>query len=105
MFNQLCQDIRDLTLQAAELQSNKEIEDGLALLVKRQTLLEQLQALFISAEDNSKLYTPYTSLLLWVQKQDAINSAKIIEFREQSKHKSVHQAQIKKALNHYKNLT
>ena len=105
MFNQLCQRIRDLTLQAAEFVGNKEIEQSLALLVERQRLLEQLKVQFLSTGDDPDISTNFTSLLLWIQQQDAISSAQVVQFREQSKQETVTQVKIKKALHHYKNVT
>ncbi len=105
MFTLLSQRIRALTQQAEQLVDNKEIEQCLALLVERQRLLEELKQHLLSTEHDPELSTDFTSLLLWLQQQDAINSAKVVQFREQSKQKSVAQVKIKKALNHYKNVT
>jgi len=105
MFTQLCQRIRLLTLQAEELVNNKEIEQCLALLVERQSLLEQLKAQYLSVGHDPELSTTFTSLLRWIQQQDALNNAKVVQLRQESKQESVAQVKIKKALHHYKNVT
>ena len=104
MFTERCERIRELTIQAAELVEHKDIQQCLALLVERQTLLEQLQHQVLSLNGNSDIFNTYTALLLWVQQQDTINKAKVLDLRAQSKVKSSEQVKINKALYHYKNL-
>ncbi len=105
MFIQLCQRIRALTLQAEALVDNNQIEQCLALLVERQSLLEQLKEQFLSADHDPELSTTFTALLHWIQEQDAVSNARVVKFREQSKQESVAQVKVKKALHHYKNVT
>lgn len=105
MFIQLCQRIRASTLQAEALVDNKKIEQCLALLVERQSLLEQLKEQFLSADHDPELSATFTALLHWIQDQDTVNNAKVVQFREQSKQESVAQVKVKKALHHYKNVT
>lgn len=105
MFTLLCQRIRELTLQAAELVDNNQIQQCLAILVERQSLLEQLKHQFLSSGVNPDVSNSFTSLLHWLQQQDAINEAKVIKLRDQSKQTGIAQAKIKKALHQYKNLT
>lgn len=105
MFEQLSQRIRALTIQADTFVENKEIEQCLSLLIERQSLLEQLKSEFISSKSDQRISSAFTSLLLWIQQQDQISSAKVVEYRKQSKQASVTQVKIKKALHHYKNVT
>lgn len=105
MFIQLSERIRQLTLQASELIDNNEIEQGLALLIERQTLLEQLKVKFLSTVNDPEISKVFTALLHWVQQQDEVSNAKVIQLREQSKQKTVTQVKIKKALHQYKNIT
>jgi hypothetical protein len=87
------------------LVSDNNIEHSLQLLIERQNLLEQLKEQFLSSDRSSGLSTDFTDLLIWIQQQDTIDSAKVMQLRDKSKQKSVDQAKIKKALHHYKNLT
>ena len=105
MFTQLSQRIRALTLQAESCVDRKEIETCLAFLVERQTLLEECKGQFLSKDHDPELSQDFTALLLWIQQQDAIYSAKVVKFREASIQESVTQAKTKKALHHYKNVT
>lgn len=105
MFTQLCQRIRALTLQAEEFIDNRDIEQCLKLLVERQNLLDQLKEKFLSARHDPDISMAFTSLLEWVQQQDVINNAKVVQLRKKSKQESITQVKIKKALHHYKNVT
>lgn len=107
MFNELSDEIRVLTLKAAELVASEQIEQCLSILVKRQALLEKLDRIYqdSSQYDRSHYSSAFTELILWVQQQDAPNSSKVMQLREQSKKDSVTQIKTKKALHHYKNLT
>ena len=104
-FKELSQQIRDLTLQIKSLVDRQEIKHCLDVLIERQNLLEQLQEIFISTEKTPEYSTEFTSLLRWIQQEDAVNSAKTLQLREQSKEASVNQAKTKKALNYYKGVT
>lgn len=105
MFTQLSQRIEALTLQIEILVDQKEIEQCLALLVERHTLLIELKATFDATKNNPELSKAFTSLLKWVQQEDAIYSAKVLDYRKQSKQESIDQVKTKKALRHYKNVT
>ena len=107
MFTLLSDEIRALTLKAADLVADEQIEQCLSVLVERQTLLEKFAKIYQeSAPDNYyELSTAFTDLIHWVQQQDATNSGKIIKLREQSKKNCISQVKAKKAISHYKKLT
>jgi len=103
MLAQLCQNIRDLTVQAAELVADNQIELCLSILIKRQALLEELAQHQQSSPDNNQENSSlFIELIQWIQQEDAINSEKVIGLRAQNKTKSVTQVKINKALHHYK---
>lgn len=104
MFSQLCEDIRQLTLQAAELVSKNEIEQCQSVLVKRQVLLDELIHQYQASLNNEAFKLILVELIRWVQQQDAVNSAKVIKLKEDNKDSSVAQLKISKALHHYKNI-
>lgn len=103
---QLCQSIRSLTLQAAELVAQNEIEQCHKVLVKRQALLDQLMSQYqgLKVPDN-KLKQTFIDLITWIQEQDAINNAKVSSLKERNQEDSMAQVKINKALHHYKNIT
>ncbi|MBU2869974.1 hypothetical protein [Colwellia sp. E2M01] len=103
MFNQLAENIKALTLQANRFVDDHNIEQCLTTLKDRQHLLEQYKIQLLTNKPTPECSQAFTSLLLWVQQEDAISSAKVVRYKEQSKQASVNQVKIKKALNHYKN--
>lgn len=103
MLTQLCQNIRDLTTEAAELVANNQIELCLAILIKRQGLLDELaQCHQFSPDENRENNSMFIELIHWIQQEDAINSEKVVELRTQTKKSSITQVKINKALHHYK---
>jgi hypothetical protein len=103
MLAQLCQNIRDLTAQAAALVEDNQIELCLSILIQRQNLLDELaQYQQFSPDKNPENTSIFIELIKWVQQEDAINSKKVVCLRAQNKQKSVTQVKINKALHHYK---
>lgn len=107
MFVLLSDKIRALTLKAADLVIEKQIEQCLSVLVERQTLLEKFAKLYqeSSADKHANFTAIFTELITWVQQQDASNSSKILELREQSRKNCINQVKTKKAISHYKKFT
>jgi len=107
MFEYLSNNIRSLTLKAADLVASEQIEQCLSVLEKRQALLEKLEATYqeSSLNNNNDYSSAFIELIQWVQQQDAPNRSIIMRLKEQSKKDSVTQIHTKKALHHYKNLT
>jgi hypothetical protein len=105
MFIPLCENIRALTYEAAELVADNQIESCLVILTKRQALLDELAIHFHSSANNSaRNKSMFIDLIHWLQNEDAINSSKVIALRAQSHKNSMNQAKVSKALNHYKNI-
>tara|TARA_B110000881_G_scaffold61452_1_gene52942 strand:+ start:2538 stop:2858 length:321 start_codon:yes stop_codon:yes gene_type:complete len=106
MFIPLCENIRTLTVQAAELVADNQIELCLSILIKRQALLDELALQYQSSPDKNTADTHmFIELIRWIQQEDSINNAKIITLRSQSHENSMNQAKVSRALNHYKNIT
>lgn len=107
MFSFLCEKVRVLTLKITDLVADKQIEQCLNALEERQVLLEKLAQVYQEAtqEDPEEISATFTDLIKWIQAQDAINSHKVIELREQSKKDSISQIKAKKAILHYNKLT
>ncbi|MEY8214836.1 MAG: hypothetical protein RPR97_10205 [Colwellia sp.] len=106
IFNQLCQRIRDLTLDSADLVQDANIEQCHHLLVTRQTLLDELKIKYITSPENNQMYTPvFVELLQWIQVQDAVNYTKVIKLRNENTQATVKQVKVNKAIHQYKNVT
>lgn len=107
MFTQLSKNIRLLTLKAAELVASEQVEQCLDVLVERQALLEKLEQTYQASSPNSldEPSSAFVDLILWIQQQDAPNTAKIMQLKKQNQKDVVKQIKTKKALHHYKNLT
>lgn len=105
MYSPLCQNIRELTLQAETLINKDEIEHCHNVLVERQCLLDKLMCQYQSSQDNQEFTLTFIELIRWIQQQDLVNQAKIAKLKEKNKENSVAQLKINKALHHYKNIT
>lgn len=107
MFTQLSDEIRLLTLKAADMVVNEQIELCLSVLVERQRALEKLKEVYQASpqHNHNDLSSEFTELLQWVQQQDSPNLNKIMQLREVSKKDSINQVKANKAIRHYKNLT
>lgn len=105
MYIQLSQQIRDLTIQAAGFVNENKIEKCLEILIKRQTLLENLIQEYKSATEIDQAFKQCViELITWIQEQDLVNNNKVITLRELSKENTVKQRKTTKAIQHYKNI-
>ena len=105
IFNQLCQRIRDITLEVDAFIQDDNIEQCYHLLVTRQTLLDELKEKCNSTPEKHLDYAPvFIELIQWIKLQDAVNQAQVIKLKKQNKQASVKQAKVNKAIHQYKNI-
>jgi len=116
MYSQLCQRIRELTLQFETLVNKNEIEQYHNVLVERQKLLESLMRKYqCFNDDNNKsdnesynereyFKNTFVELIYWLQQQDLVNQDKVVKLKELNKKNSITQRKINKALQQYKNI-
>jgi len=113
MYNQLCQSIRELTLQVETLVNKNEIDHCHNVLVERQKLLELLMCKYKSfnnKNDNESyneredFKNTFIELIYWLQQQDLVNQTKVVKLKDLNKENSITQRKINKALHQYKNV-
>jgi|GEM_PF-4986321 len=115
MYAQLFKEIKSLTKQAIELIENDNIEKCNLILVKRQTLLEELEIKHklssknpsqksIHPESNETFTQRFIELMIWIQQHDHPAIINVKQKQQQNKERSISQVKTKKALHQYTNL-
>lgn len=106
IFNQLCQRIREHTLETYALIQDDNIEQCYDLLVARQRLLDKLKEEYDASPESHLSYSPvFIELIKWIKQQDEVNKARVINLKQQNKQAAIKQAKVNKAIYQYNNVT